>query len=604
MATYRGLTLTLSGVLAILFQESAWTGESSSEVTARELLDHVRFLASDELEGRLAGSPGALVAGDYIGIEFARLGLKPVGDGGSYFQCFSIPRGFHALPGTTALARCGGKEITFDLNDDIYPLPCSGAGAVEGDAVFAGYGISAPDLGYDDYDSLDVKGKIVIVLRGSPNNQTDRNPLRDYRASQRYASFRAKQDVAAGLGATGLIVINDPRNYGSKAKDELGARGGQDPGQLPALHMTCAAGRRLLALTNLSLQRAQEVLDKNLAPISRDLEKLHVRLSVALEREELAVRNVAGLMEAGSPERKDELLVVGAHYDHIGRGEESSLGGSKAVGQIHNGADDNASGTAALFEIAGFLQPLVPQLKRDVLFIGFTAEEMGLLGSKHYVDSPLFPIDKTAAMINLDMVGRLKTSGRVEVYGTGTSPSFQQMLEEANRLTRLKLRPIDGVGGGASDHYSFYKKNLPVLFFITGLHGDYHRPSDDWQTLDAPGFEKVVSLAAALVVSLACAESRPLFTPTQEGGLDTGPYLGVTLEQREGGVLIAEVAKGSPAARAGLRKNDRIVEVNDTEVSSVSNFYGIWSGVQPGERVAFLVSRSGRMGTVRVQLDK
>ncbi|MFH1834470.1 MAG: M28 family peptidase, partial [bacterium] len=286
------------------------------------------------------------------------------------------------------------------------------------------------------------------------------------------------------------------------------------------------------------------------------------------------------------------------------RGEFGSLGGSKALGQIHNGADDNASGTAGVLELAGFFQPLASELKRDVLFVCFTAEEMGLLGSKHYVDSPLIPIHKCAAMINLDMVGYLKTTGKLEIYGVGTAPSFQRRLDEANRSTRVRLRPIEGVGRGASDHYPFYQKGLPVLFLITGLHKNYHRPTDDWKYLDPRGFEKVVKLAGNLAYDLATADTRPVFTPTTEGGLETGPFLGVTVEDRDGGVYIADVARGSPADRAGLKKDDRLAEVDDQEIASVAMFYGVWASVQAEARVSLVIGRSGRLRTVRVQLEK
>jgi Zn-dependent M28 family amino/carboxypeptidase len=325
-------------------------------------------------------------------------------------------------------------------------------------------------------------------------------------------------------------------------------------------------------------------------------------LNAALATKELDVRNVVGLLEAAHEEKKDEILIIGAHFDHIGRGEFGSLSGAKGKGKIHNGADDNASGTSALMEIAGFLASQTLELKRDVLFIGFTAEEMGLLGARHYVDSPALPIAKTAAMVNLDMVSYLGKTGHLEIFGANTSPTFEDLLKKANRSTRIKLNVKKGMAGN-SDHYPFYKKGLPVLFFITGLHKNYHRPSDDYKAMDKRGFEKVARYAGEVALTLANLDTKPVFVPASKGGLETGPYLGISIEGRDGNeVYISEVAKGSPAARGGLKKNDRLLEANDQEVSSVSLFYGIWSGVRPGSKVSFLIRRDGRMRMLRVQL--
>jgi Zn-dependent M28 family amino/carboxypeptidase len=253
-------------------------------------------------------------------------------------------------------------------------------------------------------------------------------------------------------------------------------------------------------------------------------------------------------------------------------------------------------------EIAGYLRARVEELRRDVLFICFSAEEMGLLGSRHYVDAPIFPLEKTAAMVNLDMVSYLGNTGSLEVYGTGTAPTFKALLQVVNRESRIKIKEIEGVGRGASDHYPFYQKGLPVMFFITGLHKRYHRPTDDWKYMDKRGFEKVVQFAGDIAFDLAAVKDRPIFTPTTEGGLESGPYLGVILENREDGVYVSQVARGSPADRGGLREDDRLVELNDNEIDTLALFYGMWAGVSPGDRVSFQVRRSGRLRTVRIRL--
>jgi hypothetical protein len=579
--------------------------ESVPEITSRELMAHVEYLADDDLQGREAGTDGALQAAAYIAAEFERLGLKPMGDEGTYFQGFSLPRGFEALPGTKLIAMKGRQKAVFELQKDLYPLYCSAAGEVEAGAVFAGYGICAPDLGYDDYDGIDVQGKVVVVMRGVPAGQSRKNPFRTPAAIRRFGAFKAKLDTAAGLGAAALVVVNDPENHSSKREDKLVRRSEEaDQGTIPCLHMRYAAASKMLAGTGVSLVKAQKYIDAKLKPRSETMDKLAIKLTAALETKKLMVRNVVGLLEAQAEDKKDEIIVVGAHFDHIGLGRFGSLGGSKAKGKVHNGADDNASGTAGVMEIAGFLKPRASELRRSVLFIAFTAEEMGLLGSRHYVEHPVIPLGKIAAMVNLDMISYLGNTGQLNIYGTGTAPSFEQTLSSLVKKSRVKTKLVEGVGRGASDHYPFYKKSLPALFFITGLHKNYHRPTDDVKYMDKKGFEKVARLAGELAMTLASAQSRPVFTPTTEGALEGGPYLGIAVEDKENGIFIAEVAKGSPAAKSRLREGDQIVEINDREVRTVSVFYGMWSGVAPGEKVTFVLRRSGKLRTVKVRLKK
>jgi len=590
------LWLALAGTLP------ARAGDPTPEITAEELLAHVRYLADDSLEGRAAGSPGAIAASEYIAAEFDRLDLEAVGDQGTYFQRFTVPRAQEATPETTLAIKAGSSRLAFDFQDEIFPLPSSAKGIVSGEAVFAGYGVSAPDLGYEDYEGLDVKGKIVLVLRGVPGKDGGTGPFQQDGAERRYGAFRAKQDLAASLGAAGLVVVNDPAHHAKRSDDTLVTNPSRTQGSIPALQMTHAAGRKLFSKAGLSLANLQKQIDARLEPASRPLEKLEMEMNVALEGRELEARNVVGLLRAAAPDKVDEILVIGAHFDHIGRGEFGSMGGSKAQGEVHNGADDNASGTAGVLELAGYFAAKTGELRRDILFIAFSGEEMGLLGSNHYAGSPILPIAKTAAMLNLDMIGYLKSGGRVQIYGAGSSPSFGELLAKAESSTRTRTRPIDSIGPGNSDHYPFYQKGIPALFFHTGLHKNYHRPSDDWRALDMKGMEKVVTLVGDVALDLANAETRPLFTPTEQGGLETGPFLGVALEERQGDVFVADVARGSPASKAGIRKGDRIVEVNDREVTSVTIFYGIWSEVGPRDRVTLVLSRDGRVRALRLQL--
>jgi hypothetical protein len=283
----------------------------------------------------------------------------------------------------------------------------------------------------------------------------------------------------------------------------------------------------------------------------------------------------------------------------VGLGRFGSL--ANADGKIHNGADDNASGTASLLEVAGWLCARRATLRRPVVFLSFTAEELGLLGSKHWVERPLVPLADTVAMVNLDMVGRAKEN-RLFVGGTGTSPAWPDLLERANRETgRFRMTSWPG-GKAPSDHQSFYERGVPVLFFFTGLHGDYHRPSDDWNTLDYDATARVARFAAAVVLDLATREGRPKFTPCDAGGFEAGPYVGLSVDPRPEGLFVSHVDDGSPAKRAGVKEGDRLVEWNDRPIADATAWNGFVSAAKPSSKVELVVSRKGRLVTLRLTL--
>ncbi|MFQ5844209.1 MAG: M28 family peptidase, partial [Planctomycetota bacterium] len=420
-------------------------------IDGKAILGHIKYLADDDLQGRAAGSAGAKDAADYAARHFRGLGLKPAGGKGSFFQDFSLPRGFEVDPSTLVEASRGKKKTTLRYGKDLKPLSVSSPGDVTAAALFAGYGIAAPELGYDDYEGIDVKGRVVIVLRHAPGYAKSKSPFSLPGTRRRYAGFAAKASTAVGAGAAALIVVNDPANVKPK-DDEPRQNVGGSPCGIPVIHVTYKAGRKLAKTCGFSIAREQSRIDKKLQPRSRLLEEAQVRVHAVLEAKLLAVRNVCALLEApgpvrtkpepegapaaAAPVRARETVVVGGHYDHLGLGAYGSLAGSKGKGAIHNGADDNASGTSTVLEIAAFLKARRPRLKRDVLFVLFTAEEMGLLGSKHYVGSPRVPLEQCVAMVNLDMVGRLGR-GRLQVGGVGTSPIFQELIERKNRAHRI-----------------------------------------------------------------------------------------------------------------------------------------------------------------------
>lgn len=593
--------------------------EELPHVDGKAILAHIKWLADDDREGRAAGSPGCLAAGDYIAAELKKLGLKPLGDGGTYFQNFPIPRGFDIRPETSLTAERGGRTVTLEYDKDLKPLSLSGPGDVTAEAVFAGYGIAAPEVGYDDYSGVEVKGKVVVVLRHAPGYKDRKSPFANPAMVKRYAAFQAKVNTAVGAGAAALVIVNDPKRT-RKPKDDVPMhKVGGSPSGIPVFHVSYKAGRRLGKVLGLSFQKEQNRIDKDHAPRSRLLEGVTLHVNAALEAKTLAVRNVCALLEAprpaaaapkgapggtkaAAPQVPRETLVIGAHFDHVGLGKFGSLGGKKKIGSIHNGADDNASGSASALELAVFFKARQAMLKRDVLFCWFTAEEMGLLGSKHYVDNPRIPLAQCVAMVNLDMVGRLGR-GRLQVGGTGTSPIFPKLISAKNRAYRIKTKLNPG-GRAPSDNSSFYEKGMPVLFFFTGLHGDYHRPSDDWNKIDRRGIEKVARLAADVCLDLATRDTRPPFTRSDASGLSAGPHLGLSLEQRRDGVYVIYVEPKSPARRAQFKVDDKVEEFEGQPVDSISNFNKVHSACKEKQKVTILIRRGPRLIKKKVTLGK
>nr|MDJ0522850.1 M28 family peptidase [Planctomycetota bacterium] len=357
------------------------------------------------------------------------------------------------------------------------------------------------------------------------------------------------------------------------------------------------------------LSKLQRRIDAKFSPHSSLVDDATVTIHCDLEPDQRSMKNVVGLLEpaeghtttGGASTVVKDTIVVGAHYDHVGLGNFGSLGGK---GNIHNGADDNASGTTALLEIAEYLASRRHELRRRVLFIAFSGEELGLLGSKHYVREPRVPLADCHAMLNLDMIGRAQKN-RLYVGGTGTSPIWPEMLRRLNKQTsRFDLTLWPG-GKAPSDHSSFYEANMPVLFFFTGLHGDYHRPSDDPRTLNYAGHEKVARLAAAVTFELATrAGDKPQFTRCDAGGFSVGPFTGLSVEQRDDGVYVAYVEKRSPASKARFKVGDRIVTWGGADLPTTNRYNDLVSKAKPGDKVDVVIEREGKRKTLKLKLGK
>ena len=565
------------------------------EILVEDLRAHLTLLSSDAFEGRMTAEEGGRKAAEYVAASFARSGLTPLGVDGTWFQPYVLP-----IPvlgeGNRLEARHGEERLVLEVTKDWNPVSVTPNAEVGGALVFAGFGIAAPDAGHDDYAGLDVKGKVVLVIRKAP-------PGRGKLA--RFAPLLSKVTTAAKQGAAAILIVNDAPT--AKSEEDallpwnagIGGAAGSSP--IPFGFLTRAAATRLLALAGLELValEAQSADAKG----ARAVEGLSVSLCTAMSAtSEANTRNVVGFLRGRDPDLADEVVVIGAHHDHVGRGGGASLGGRAAQGQIHNGADDNGSGTVVLLELAEWFAAGANRPRRSLLFLSFSGEELGLLGSIHYVEHPLVPLADTVAMLNLDMVGRCK-DGNLEVGGVGTAQGLQDLVAAANKPHGLNIS-WDTQGEAPSDSTSFFLKKLPVLFLFTGLHEDYHRPSDDIEKICFDDLGRIALLTRDIVHTIAERDERLVFTVPPKP--PRRPRLGVqpSPEPHPGGIALAGVVEGGPAARAGLRAGDVIVSVAGQVVRKVQDLQQVLRKLEPGKPIDVVILREGAEVTVPLTLDE
>jgi aminopeptidase YwaD len=578
--------------------------QSSPQVTADELLKHVKYLASDQLEGRKAGSKGAELAAQYIADEFKSYGLKPVGDDGTYFQNFQFASGVTLGAVNSFAYSADGQHRSGELGRDFRPLGFSGSETVRADLVFAGYGISAPDQGYDDYADLDVKGKAVMVLRNSPPSDSSKD-------FAQFASLRHKASRAKELGAKALIVVTGP---GDSDTDELlKLNYGFDPSSgnagLVIVNITRKLADEILRREQATVKDLQETLDRSKTPKSFGVRGVTIDATVELTEVRQSTKNVVGFLEGQDAMLKSQMIVIGAHYDHLGYGGEGSGSLKPDTVAIHHGADDNASGVAGMLELAQAFASNKSEVKRSLLFISFSGEELGLLGSSYYVKNPIFPLDRTICMINMDMIGRLRDKALI-VYGIGTSPGFEALVRKYDADSSFALK-LNKDGYGPSDQSSFYAKRIPVLFFFTDIHPDYHRPSDTYDKLDYGGEQRVVQFVDSIALALDRSPEQPQYVAVEaprpmQAGRSTRAYMGTIPDfgEQVEGMKLSGVREGGPAAKAGLQAGDIIVKFGKVDVKNLYDFTYALGEYKPGDEVEVVVKRGGETKTFRVKLEK
>ena len=574
--------------------------DTNPEITKTEIKAHIEFLSSDALEGRFTGSEGCREAADYIADEFDNYGLEPLFDG-KFLQSFPFISGLELGNKNSLSLEINGNKLSLELEQNFITAPFSGTKKVEGQIVFAGYGISAPKLNYDDYAGIDVKDKIVLVMRYNPEYD---NPHSKF---DEYSTFRQKATVARDKGAKGIIFVN---GHFPKDDDDKLIEFRYDRGSLlkdiSAIHIKREYVDQLFKSKGLDFSEYQKSISENKTPMSFEFEKSKI-LNLETEVNEIEKQswNVAGYLEGSDPKLKNEYVVIGGHFDHLGYGETGSLyrGSDK---QIHNGADDNASGTTGVLELAEKFSSLKNNLKRSMIFVTFSGEELGLLGSNYFVNSSVIPANQMISMINMDMIGRLDEEKKLVVHGTGTSTIWKDLLNNKNSYD-LKLT-FNDEGFGPSDHSSFYGKQIPVLFFFTGTHTDYHRPSDDAEKINYDGQENVLRFVYDVASNITNNDSKPEYVnvPRKEsenmGGwkvyVGTIPDYSTNVE----GFKLSGVSEGGPAQKGGLKGGDIMIKFGDKKITNIYDYVYALKEFVPGDKVDVVVLRDGKEMTFHLIL--
>jgi aminopeptidase YwaD len=593
------------GVVTLLYA-------ASQAVDPKLYLEDVKYLASPELRGRATGSPELETAAGFISGKFKEFGLKPA-DGKDYYQAFSVTTSAKPGKDNRLAVSTNGQKTVVEFPKDYTPFNFSHSGPLAGPAVFAGYGITAPEYHYDDYAGIDVTGKVVILLRHEPQ-ESDEKSVFAGKALTVHAQFTSKASNAKMHGATGVILINDvPHHPGGEDKlPVFGTIEGPDDAGIPFVQVKEAIAEQWFASAGKHIEPIMHGIDKDLKPESFAFPaSFQVVGNVDLERLVKTVHNV----DAYLPGTTSEYVILGAHYDHLGLGGQFSLAPSM-TGTVHPGADDNASGTSGVIELARYFAKQ-PKQKRGILFLTFAGEELGLLGSAYWAGHPELSLDNAVAMINMDMIGRVR-NGKVYIGGTGTGSNFRTLLDQiAPKHGELKVDYAEGPESGSSDHTSFIAKKIPSLFFFSGLHSDYHKPSDTWDKIDATGAANVLQLVAEVTEQLRQESGRPQFTkpavPASHGGTGDaapvsgyGPWFGSVPDFGEGvqGVKFADVSAGSPAAKAGLLAGDIMVAFDGKAIQNLYDFTYALRQKKPGDEVVVKVMRDGKPLEVKVLLAR
>ena len=594
--TYRVLFVVLAALTVL-----ASASTPVPQADPNRYLNDIKTLAAPNMEGRGAGTKGLTRAQHLIEKRYQQLRLDTAG-GNGYIQPFTVTTGARLKSDNRCSVQSGGTRNDLKIEQDFVPFSFSSSGQTHAPLVFAGYGATADEFHYDDYAGLDVKDKIVVVLRYEPSGFAEKT---GNHGLTQHSQLITKAINARNHGAQAIVIVNGKLGDGEEdLLTRFGSVSGPENVGIVMAQIKNAVVDSWLQSAGKSLKDVQDQINSSTKPASFALpDALRLWLNIDIETTHATVNNVLAWL----PGQTDEYVIIGAHYDHLGRGNFDSLAPSQ-IGQIHPGADDNASGTAGVLELARLLAPQRGQLKRSILFMNFAGEELGLLGSAAWVNDPTRPLAKAVAMINMDMIGRIKDD-KVYIGGVGTGSTFKAVLEQAQKDAPFKIEYSAG-GYSSSDHTSFVAKQIPVLFFFSGLHSDYHKPSDTADKINAPSAARLLDMVESVAEQLASASEPPAFQVVAEdkppaGGGGYGPYFGSIPDfgQVENGVKFSDVKPNSPAAKAGLKAGDILVQFGDKPIKNLYDFTDALRRSKVGDVVEVKVLRDGQPVTASVKLE-
>lgn len=589
------MRLALPVILLLLYIPISCTGQVTREITQGELKDHVKYLSSDSLKGRMTGSRGDSLAAVYIRRQLEKAGLVPLTGNG--FQKFSVTD--KVVAGERNFLSIEGRD--FRPSDDFMPFGFSGNYSLEAPVVFAGYGfvINNDSLKWNDYRNYDVKGKWVLVLRGDPE------PEKSVSGFIPFNSDRDKAMTAKDMGALGVLLVSGPAGDSEDTFDGLAQ--GEYSVEIPVLRIKRNVADLILKKTNNTIEGLEKKINTTKETTAFDT-KTTVRAGSEVIRQASMTRNVVMVLPGEDDSLKNEYVIIGGHFDHLGMGGSSSR--VRDTIAVHPGADDNASGISSMIELAERFSLTRGSHKRSLVFAAFSGEEEGLLGSKYFADNPLMDLSGVNAMINLDMVGRLRDSSALQVGGVGTAEGLKDKVSSLADTNIIKLTFSDE-GYGPSDHSSFYGKNIPVLFFSTGAHLDYHTPQDTWDKINYDGMKEVSDLIFRIARDMANTSGRLKFR-------EAGPKIEINRAIRRRGVTLGImpdfagnvknglradfVTPGKPAALGGMKKGDIITSINGKTINNIQDYMFRMGQLKHGETISVEVLRNGKKEVLLIQL--
>jgi hypothetical protein len=614
----------LFGLLTASGASSFAADDATNEEREARMKRDITFLASPECEGRGPGTQGIDKAADYIAENFKKAGLKPGAGKGNYFQPFSFGGQVQlGSPNTLKLRGPQGQEIDLKMGGQFEVMGSSGSGTASAPIVFAGYGITAtdPEINYDDFKGVDVSGKVVMVLRRTPRWDSAAAPFGG-RKKEQLGTLDVKVMNAVKNKAAAVILVNDYTEPGDQLMPfrtlTMSFGGGGSVATIPFVQIRRDVADELIRSgLGTSLRDLERDIARDLEPRSRELKGWTASVSTKVNRDSFHVKNVIGVLEGSGP-LANETVVVGAHYDHLGYGPYGSLSRDAykaGVKLMHPGADDNGSGTTSVMELARRFGALKDRKGRRLVFMTFSGEERGLLGSRHYCfKEPIFPLDDTVAMVNLDMVGRLPydpetKKGKLIVEGLGTGKGFEQLVEKLNEKHGFQLIKKQS-GLGPSDHDSFCRRNIPVFFLWNNIHPDYHRPSDTADKINVKGMRQIADLAEEIIDHLSKTEKRPEFVQVKQQPMKAPVRGKVTLgivpdysSEGDEGLRVEDVTAGRPAAKAGLKAGDIIVEIAGQKIANIGNYTAVMAAQSAGRTIEVVVLRNKKRMTFKVSLE-